>query len=159
MARKAVAPALLAFLMASGLHSAGRLEPPRALRVRRSKRCAASGRHSATRTPCSRGTSSPTMATRGRRTGFTVIGRLREIGYIRPGYIWIVGENLHWTTAGCSTPADVVQAWMDSAVHRIYLLKPNFEELGVAAVRGAPYDDSQTDGITVASEFGFRRAP
>jgi uncharacterized protein YkwD len=78
----------------------------------------------------------------GRRTGSTVIGRLREIGYVRPGYIWIVGENLHWTTAGCSTPADVVRAWMDrwmdSAVHRIYLLKPNFEELGVAAVRGVP---------------------
>jgi hypothetical protein len=48
---------------------------------------------------------------------------------------------------------------MDSAVHWMYLLKPNFEELGVAAVRGVPYDDSQSDGITVASEFGFRRAP
>jgi hypothetical protein len=47
---------------------------------------------------------------------------------------------------------------MDSAVHRIYLLKLSFEELGVAAVPGVPYDDSQTDGITVASEFGFRRA-
>jgi uncharacterized protein YkwD len=51
-----------------------------------------------------------------------------------------------------------VQAWLHSAVHRIYLLKPKFEELDVAAVRGVPYDDSQTDGITVASEFGFRRA-
>jgi uncharacterized protein YkwD len=93
----------------------------------------------------------------GRRTGSTVIGRLREMGYIRRGYLWSVGENLHWTTAELSTPADVVRAWMDSAIHRKYLLNPNFEELGVAAERGIPYDPSQTTGITVASEFGVRR--
>jgi len=46
----------------------------------------------------------------GRRTGSTVIGRLREIGYIRRGDVWIVGENLHWTTAERSAPADVVEA-------------------------------------------------
>jgi uncharacterized protein YkwD len=51
-----------------------------------------------------------------------------------------VGANLHWTTADRTTPANVLQAWMDSAVHWMYLLKPKFEELGVAA------------------EFGFRRA-
>jgi uncharacterized protein YkwD len=92
----------------------------------------------------------------GRSTGSTVIGRLREIGYLRPGYVWIVGENLHWTTADRSSPADVVQAWMDSAVHRKYLLKRKFEELGVAARRGTPFT-AQIDGITVASEFGFRQ--
>jgi uncharacterized protein YkwD len=86
-----------------------------------------------------------------------VIGRLREMGYIRPHYVWNVGENLHWTTAAASTPADVVAAWMASAIHRKYLLKPRFEELGVAAGRGIPYDASQLDGITVVSEFGFRR--
>jgi hypothetical protein len=47
---------------------------------------------------------------------------------------------------------------MASVIHRKYLLNPNFEELGVAAVRGVPYVDSQTDGITIASEFGSRRA-
>jgi uncharacterized protein YkwD len=64
---------------------------------------------------------------------------VRSVTY-GPGYVWIVGANLHWKTADRSTPADVVQAWMDSAGHRMYLLKPKFEELGVAA------------------EFGFRRA-
>lgn len=93
----------------------------------------------------------------GRRTGSTVIGRLREMGYIRPGFAWAVGEDLHWTTAEESTPADTVQAWMDSTLHRKYLLKRKFEELGVGAMRGVPYSPSQLDGITVAAEFGFRR--
>jgi uncharacterized protein YkwD len=94
----------------------------------------------------------------GRPTGSTVIGRLREVGYIRPGYAWIVGETLHWATAERSTASDVVGAWMDSAIHRMYLLKPKFEQIGVAAVRGVPFDGSQADGITMASEFGFRRS-
>jgi uncharacterized protein YkwD len=92
----------------------------------------------------------------GHSTGSTPIQRLRQVGYIRPQYVWIVGENLHWTTADHSTPADVVAAWMASPIHRMYLLKPRFEELGVAAIRGIPYDPAQTDGITVASEYGFR---
>jgi hypothetical protein len=46
---------------------------------------------------------------------------------------------------------------MDSPIHRIYLLKPRFEELGVAGVRGTPIDPELPDGITVASEFAFRR--
>jgi hypothetical protein len=71
---------------------------------------------------------------------------------------WIVGENLHWTTAEESTPADVVQAWMESPLHRKYLLKAKFRDLGVAAIRGIPSDPSQTDGITVASEYGLRHS-
>jgi hypothetical protein len=82
--------------------------------------------------------------------------RLRQIGYIRPHKVSIVGQNLHWTTAEASTPADVVEAWMNSPLHRKYLLKSRFRDLGVAAVRGIPSDPSETDGVTVASEYGFR---
>jgi uncharacterized protein YkwD len=67
-----------------------------------------------------------------------------------------VGENLHWTTAEHSAPAEVVQAWMNSADHRKYLLKRRFRDLGVATIRGVPSDPALTDGITVASEYGFR---
>jgi uncharacterized protein YkwD len=94
----------------------------------------------------------------GRRTGSTVIGRLREMGYIRRGDIWVVGENLYWWTADRSTAGATVEAWMESAIHRKYLLKRKFEELGAGAQRGIPYDPTQTDGITIAAEFGFRRA-
>jgi uncharacterized protein YkwD len=86
-----------------------------------------------------------------------VIGRLHQIGYVRRGYAWIVGEDLRWSAPDTSSPGQVVQAWMDSAIHRMYLLKPRFDELGVAGARGIPIDPDQSDGITVAAEFGFRR--
>jgi uncharacterized protein YkwD len=84
------------------------------------------------------------------------IQRLREAGYIRPGYAWIVGEDLRWSYEWTSTPAQVVQAWMDSPIHRFYLLKWHFDELGVGAVRGYPDDPSDPNAITVTAEFGFR---
>jgi uncharacterized protein YkwD len=84
------------------------------------------------------------------------MSRLRQIDYIRPHHVWVIGENLHGTTVEHSTPAEVVQAWMNNPEHRKYLLKGRFRDLGVAAVRGIPYEPTQTDGITVASENGFR---
>jgi uncharacterized protein YkwD len=92
----------------------------------------------------------------GHPSGASPVSRLRQIGYIRAHNVWIVGENLHWTTVEQSTAAEVVEAWMNSPEHRKYLLKGRFRDLGVAAVRGIPDDPSQTDGITVASEYGFR---
>jgi uncharacterized protein YkwD len=93
----------------------------------------------------------------GHPVGATPISRLRQVGYIRPRHVWIVGENLHWTTAEHSTPGEVVQAWMTSPAHRKYLLKRRFLDLGVATIRGIPFDPARTDGITVASEYGYRR--
>jgi uncharacterized protein YkwD len=92
----------------------------------------------------------------GHPVGATPVSSLRQVGYIRPHGFWMIGENLHWTTVAGSTPAATVAAWMESSEHRKYLLKPRFRDLGVAAVRGIPYDPSQADGITVASEYGFR---
>ncbi len=88
----------------------------------------------------------------------TPIGRLREIGYIRPGYVWVVGEDLRWSTPETSTPANIVEEWLSSPKHRFYLLKAKFDELGVAGARGTPLDPNLPDGITVAAEFGFRRS-
>jgi uncharacterized protein YkwD len=88
----------------------------------------------------------------------TPIGRLRQIGYVCSGYVWVVGEDLRWSTPETSTPADILEYWMGSPIHRMYLLKAKFDELGVAGTRGTPIDPSLPDGITVAAEFGFRRA-
>jgi uncharacterized protein YkwD len=93
---------------------------------------------------------------KGHRNASTVIGRLRQVGYVRPSYVWIVGENLRWSAPENSSPAAVVEYWMESPIHRMFLLKPRFEELGVAGARGTPLDPNLPDGITVASEFGFR---
>jgi uncharacterized protein YkwD len=87
----------------------------------------------------------------------TPVRRLRRIGYIRPGYVWVVGEDLRWSTPETSSPSEVVQFWLNSPIHRFYLLKPKFDEVGVAGARGTPLDPNLPDGITVAAEFGFRR--
>jgi len=88
----------------------------------------------------------------------TPIARLRQIGYVQSGYVWVVGEDLRWSTPEASTPEDILEFWMGSPIHRMYLLKPKFDELGVAGIRGTPIDPNLPDGITVAAEFGFRRA-
>ncbi len=87
----------------------------------------------------------------------TPVGRLREIGYIRRGHVWMVGEDLRWSTPGTSSAADILQMWLNSPIHRFYLLKPKFDEVGVAGARGTPLDPNLPDGVTVAAEFGFRK--
>jgi uncharacterized protein YkwD len=93
----------------------------------------------------------------GRNNCSTVIGRLRLLGYIRPGWAWIVGETLRGALPDTSTPNAVVDAWMNSPLHRARLLKPKFRDVGVASVRGITDAFPSTGGVTVAAEFGFRQ--
>jgi uncharacterized protein YkwD len=88
----------------------------------------------------------------------TPVGRLRQVGYVRRGYVWIVGEDLRWSTPETSSPADILEMWLNSPTHRMWLLKPKLAEVGVAGARGTPIDPNLPDGITVAAEFGFRRS-
>ena len=93
----------------------------------------------------------------GRPSAMGSVGRLRQIGYVRPGYVWVVGEDLRWSTPETSSPGNIVQMWMNSPTHRFYLLKAKFDEVGVSGERGTPLDPNLPDGVTVAAEFGFRR--
>jgi uncharacterized protein YkwD len=93
----------------------------------------------------------------GKNNCATPIGRLRFLGYIRPGWAWIVGETLQGSHADEATPNLVVNAWLGSPLHRAELLKAKFRDLGVASVRGVADDFPSTDGVTVAAEFGFRK--
>ena len=93
----------------------------------------------------------------GANSGSTVIGRLRFLGYLPPGRRWIVGETLREARLPTDTPAQVVQAWMNSPEHRPYLLKAKFEDIGVSSVRGIADEFPDTSGVTVVAEFGFRR--
>src|SRR5262249_46692075 len=43
-----------------------------------------------------------------------------------------VGENIAW---GQKTPKDVLKAWMESEGHRENILRPEYEEIGVAVVK------------------------
>jgi len=77
-------------------------------------------------------------------TGSTVGSRADEHGY---DYL-IVGENL---AAGQHSPAEVVQAWMDSPGHRANILGEEYEQIGVAVRTGGGY------GVYWVQEFGLPR--
>lgn len=90
-------------------------------------------------------------------SGDSFIDRIVATGYTRRASSWLVGENLVWGTNTLSTPASMVQAWMDSPSHRANLMRGRFRDLGIAAVRGTPYDATNPEGVTVSSEYGVRK--
>jgi uncharacterized protein YkwD len=89
-------------------------------------------------------------------SGLTFIDRITGAGYARGAKRWLVGENLVWGSGNQSSPQAMVDAWMGSPAHRANLLRGRFREVGVAAVRGTPFDASDHGGVTVSSEYGFR---
>jgi uncharacterized protein YkwD len=88
--------------------------------------------------------------------GSTFIDRITATGYTRGARSWLVGENLVWGSGGLSTPASLVEAWMDSPPHRANLLRGRFREIGLAGVRGTPSSAADSSGITLTSEYGYR---
>jgi uncharacterized protein YkwD len=88
--------------------------------------------------------------------GLTFMDRIESTGYMNGARTWTVGENLVWGTGPLSTPQALVTAWMNSLPHRENLLRPNFREIGVAAVAGTPVSRSDSSGVTVSSEYGDR---
>ena len=50
--------------------------------------------------------------------------RIRAAGYLPLEF----GENIAW---GSSAPARIVRAWMDSPGHRLVLLDPDYDEIGL----------------------------
>jgi uncharacterized protein YkwD len=89
-------------------------------------------------------------------SGRTFIERITHTGYMRGARRWLVGENLVWGSGSQSTPRAMVDGWMGSPAHRANLLRGRFREVGVAAVRGTPFNPAADDGVTVSSEYGFR---
>jgi uncharacterized protein YkwD len=90
-------------------------------------------------------------------SGKTFVDRITAAGYTRRARRWLLGENLVWGRDSESTPQAMVDDWMGSPPHRANLLRARFREIGVAAVRGTPVDSSDLNGITVSSEYGFRK--
>ena len=88
--------------------------------------------------------------------GRTFIDRISNTGYMRGARRWLVGENLVWGTGSQSSPQAMVDAWLASPAHRANLLRERFREIGVAAIRGTPYDASEKNGVTISTEYGFR---
>ncbi len=89
-------------------------------------------------------------------SGTDFIDRILRTGYARKARSWTVGENLVWGSGELSTPAAMVDAWMNSPSHRENVLRPRFQEMGIALVAGTPEDASDPAGVTVSSEYGYR---
>jgi uncharacterized protein YkwD len=90
-------------------------------------------------------------------SGKTFVDRINATGYTRRARRWLLGENLIWGRGTESTPQAMVDDWIGSPPHRANLLRARFREIGVAAVRGTPVDSSDLNGVTVSSEYGFRK--
>jgi uncharacterized protein YkwD len=88
--------------------------------------------------------------------GVTFVDRIQATGYTRRVRSWVVGENLVWGTGPLSTPQSLVTSWMNSPPHRENLLRARFNEIGIAAVVGTPESNTDTTGVTVSSEYGYR---
>ncbi len=88
-------------------------------------------------------------------SGSTMLHRIRRTPYLRGNIArWSVGENLAWGTGRLATPAQTMQAWMDSPGHRSNILDRSYREIGIGVALGVPTDDG--DGATYVTEFGRR---
>ncbi len=87
-------------------------------------------------------------------SGETFVERVLAAGYAKRTDGWSLGENLAWGTGEQSTPAGVMNAWMNSAGHRANILKRAYRELGVGVRLGVPSDAGV--GATFTAEFGVK---
>jgi uncharacterized protein YkwD len=87
------------------------------------------------------------------KDGTTVVPRIRAAGYLSDTPDWTVGENLAWGSGSFSTPASIVQAWLNSPGHKRNLLNRKYREAGLAIAVGAPVQTTGDAG-TYVQEFG-----
>jgi uncharacterized protein YkwD len=86
--------------------------------------------------------------------GDTFVDRVLGAGYAKRNDAWSLGENLAWGTGDLSTPAGVMQAWMNSAGHKANILKRGYRELGIGIRLGVPSDAGV--GATFTADFGTK---
>ncbi|MGD0452326.1 MAG: CAP domain-containing protein [Solirubrobacteraceae bacterium] len=68
-----------------------------------------------------------------------------------------VGQNIAWGTGSYTTPAHIVQEWMDSPPHREIMLSGEYRDAGVASTSAVPAVlDTSGRGATYVIEFGAR---
>ena len=87
--------------------------------------------------------------------GVSFSDRILGAGYAPADGAWELGENLAWGTGSQSTPAGIMQAWLNSPEHRANILNGDYREIGLGIQLGTPTDPAQ--GVTVSAEFGVRQ--
>lgn len=86
-------------------------------------------------------------------SGQDFVQRIMNTDYVPARASWFLGENLAWGDRSKSTPRAIVRAWMASLGHRHNILTPEFREIGIAIVAGAPVSGVR-QAATYATEFG-----
>jgi uncharacterized protein YkwD len=85
--------------------------------------------------------------------GGTPARRIAAAGYPSRGVT--VGENLAWGEESASSPAEIVEGWMESPGHRANVLRPEYREIGIGLAYAAPHPVSGRAAI-YATNFGGR---
>lgn len=85
-----------------------------------------------------------------------LVGRVSATGYLPCSCTWGVAENLAWGAGTKGSPAAIVNAWMASPDHRVNILNPHYEEIGIAVDDGSPAGDGYA-ASTYTTDFGFKR--
>jgi len=80
--------------------------------------------------------------------GSTLPARARAAGY--PG--GTLGETIGWGAGALSTPAAIVQAWMESPPHHAILMGGAFRRVGLGVAMGSPQGIG--GAATVTADFG-----
>jgi uncharacterized protein YkwD len=81
--------------------------------------------------------------------------RLIAADYVDAQCSWHVGEVLAWGTGRDASAAWTVRAWIRSAPHRRILVGPDYEEIGVGVVHGAPVETAPgVPAITAVALLG-----
>src|SRR4051812_24505627 len=81
-----------------------------------------------------------------------IISRLRA--YLSGALAWAYGENIAWGQGRLGSPKNMVSAWMHSPEHRVNVLNPDFDQIGVGVVWASPVPSRVVSG-TYTTDFGF----
>ncbi len=85
-----------------------------------------------------------------------LVGRIISANYLPCTCVWTVGENIAWGARSRSSPAAIVQAWMNSPPHRALILSQAMEEVGIGVKAGRP-GNSRAKAATYTADFGAKR--
>jgi uncharacterized protein YkwD len=88
--------------------------------------------------------------------GTTMESRVRHAGYLHSVREWWLGEALAWGDGGAGAPQAILRGLLNSPPHRAILLDPDFRDLGIGVVHGAP-QGAGAGALTVALDFGHIR--
>jgi uncharacterized protein YkwD len=86
--------------------------------------------------------------------GDTFVDRILSARYTKRNDAWSLGENLAWGTGELSTPAQVMDAWMNSSGHKANIIRKAYREVGIGIRLGVPSDSGV--GATITADFGVK---